>query len=426
LDDDDHESEKARVKFVLAQIGARRGYAVPAILEKARMLERFYTDISGDIGLGRFLATTAFLPVGGKPARRLAGRRLPENIRAKTTTFPGISVIHALRRMFVRHDPVASFREASRFSDALGHAMVRCGFGDATHFYSMLGECSPLLVEAKRRGLPIVSEVYIPLSTARILAEERKKFPGWEPDVPNFETIQREVGAENVLLEFSDYFICSCESVRDDLVANWDIEIERTVVVPYGVPEHWFQMEPHPICGRVLFAGTADLRKGIHYFAMAAEKLVETGHRYEFRVAGNVAPSVANQKLCRHLAFLGRILREEMTREFAAADVFVLPSLADASAGVTYEALACGVPVITTLETGSVVRDGIEGRIIPSRDPQALADAISEIVEDRQKREGMAAAARERARDFTWHRYGERLIGALRSFAAAEHGLARR
>ena len=66
------------------------------------------------------------------------------------------------------------------------------------------------------------------------------------------------------------------------------------------------------------------------------------------------------------------------------------------------------------------MRDGIEGRIIPSRDPQALAEAIAEIVEDRQKREDMARAARNRARDYTWERYGERLVAALKSFATGK------
>ena len=84
------------------------------------------------------------------------------------------------------------------------------------------------------------------------------------------------------------------------------------------------------------------------------------------------------------------------------------------SAETTYEALACGVPVVTTPEAGSVVRDGIDGRIVPSRDPEALANAIAEIVEDRQKRERMSRAARDRAHDYTWERYGERLLAALR------------
>src|SRR5262249_8505924 len=169
--------------------------------------------------------------------------------------------------------------------------------------------------------------------------------------------------------------------------------------------------------GRILFAGTADLRKGIHYLAMAAEKLLEHGLHYEFRVAGDVERSVANQRQCRYLTFLGRVPRAEMSREFASADLFVLPALAEGSAEATYEALACGVPVVTTREAGSIGRDGIEGRIIPSLNAEALANAIAEIVDDRQKRERLSRAARERARDYTWARYGQRLLEALKCFA---------
>ena len=71
------------MKFIVAQIGARRGYAVPAILEKAGMLERFYTDITGDVALGRFFSAVGALPFLGQSPRRLMGRRLPRHIRAK-------------------------------------------------------------------------------------------------------------------------------------------------------------------------------------------------------------------------------------------------------------------------------------------------------------------------------------------------------
>jgi len=110
------------VKFIVAQIGARRGYAVPAILEKAGMLERFYTDITGDIGLGELFSAAAVLPLLGRPARRLAGRRLPGNIRAKTTTFPGISLTHGLRRAFTKHDPTAPVVRPPAFRMRLGAA----------------------------------------------------------------------------------------------------------------------------------------------------------------------------------------------------------------------------------------------------------------------------------------------------------------
>jgi glycosyltransferase involved in cell wall biosynthesis len=409
------------MKFIVAQIGARRGYAVPAILEKAGMLERFYTDITGDLDLGKVLSAGAVLRFPDNPAPRLAGRRLPPSIRAKTTTFPGLSLVHALRHLANRRAPAADFRESMRFSSALGRAMARCGFGEATHMYSMLGECSPLFAAGKQRGLTIITEIYIPLSTERIVAEERRNFPDWEPDIPDFAAIRRERGRENAVLKLTDFAICPSEATRDDLVQNFAFPRERTAVVPYGVDPELFSVRNEPVRGRVLFAGTAELRKGIHYFALAGEKLVTRGLRYEFRVAGGVQRSVANQKQCRYLTFLGRVARAEMAREFAAADLFVLPSLAETGPEVNYEALACGVPVVTTPEARAIVRDGIEGRIVPARDPELLANAIVEIIEDREKRDRMARASRERARGFTWARYGERLVSALKSFAAGEN-----
>ena len=185
-------------------------------------------------------------------------------------------------------------------------------------------------------------------------------------------------------------------------------------MVPYGMNQKWLELEPKPRRGRVLFVGTADLRKGIHYLAMAAEKLTGRGLNYEFRVAGNVTDQVRSQPACRHLNFLGRVPRDRIHKEFQQADVFVLPSLAEGSAEVTYEAIAAGVPVVTTRAAGSVARDAIEGRIVPERDPEALADAIEQIVEDRAARDRMAHAARERARDYTWERYGKRLVTALK------------
>ena len=113
------------MKFIVAQIGARRSYAVPAILEKAGMLERFYTDVTGDSSVAGWLP--------GRGAERLAGRRLPDNVRPLTTTFPRLSLSHALRRKVRSLRQDAAFRESVRFSDALGQAITRRGFGEATH-----------------------------------------------------------------------------------------------------------------------------------------------------------------------------------------------------------------------------------------------------------------------------------------------------
>src|SRR5205085_947328 len=114
----------------------------------------------------------------------------------------------------------------------------------------------------------------------------------------------------------------------------------------------WLDLRPQPKAGRVLFAGTAELRKGIHYFAMAAETLALRGRKYEFRVAGNVSARIMSQSACKYLTFLGRVPLDRIADEFVNADVLVLPSLAEGSAEVTYQALGAGVPVITTHAAG--------------------------------------------------------------------------
>lgn len=401
--------------FICVQMGARRGYAVPAILHDAGLLDRFYTDICGDVGLGRSSARLSNLPVVGARFARLGGRKLPEPIRGKTQTFARAVLWHTLRLAAVASNAEAGFREQLRFDDDISKAMISAGYGSAKHIYSMFGEGGLFIMEGRKRGLSVASEVYIALSANRIIQSERREHAGWEPDLPDFEPSWRVSPAGEALLECTDRFLCPSDVVRDDLVANWGVARSATVVVPYGVDPAWLTLEPRSVRGRILFAGSAGLRKGVHYFAMAADKLAARKRRYEFRVAGDVSERVREQPLCRNLTLLGRVPRGRVRAEFQQADVFVLPSLAEGSAEATYEALAAGLPVITTRAAGSVVRDGIDGRIVPERDPDALANAIEEIVEDRPLRDRMALAARARARDFTWHRYGKKLLGALAS-----------
>ena len=404
------------MRFVVVQIGARHGYAVPAILEKAGMLERFYTDMTADVGFGRWIMKCAPLMGFRKAAMRLAGRRVPDSIRTKTTTFARPGFWFACHRVLGKSDAAARFRHQLSWSRALGSAMVRRGFGNATHLYSMLGECGPVLAESNRRGLTVVTEIYILLSTERILKREHDFFPDWDSPPVDLDAVRREFPGEAQLLLRTDFAICPSDAVRQDFEINFGFPLGRSAVVPYGLDSGWLAGPARPVRGRLLFVGTACLRKGIHYLAIAAEHLRAKGRNYEFRIAGDVAPQIANHPKTKHLTFLGRISRSLLGREYATADAFVLPSLAEGSAEAIYEALAAGLPVITTAAAGSVVRDGLDGRIVPQSSPPALAQAIEQIIEDQPLRTRMAASARQRARDYTLERYSERLLATLSSF----------
>jgi glycosyltransferase involved in cell wall biosynthesis len=254
------------------------------------------------------------------------------------------------------------------------------------------------------------------LSAEKILAQERLRFPEWESPAPDLDAIRGEFPEQKALLTDTNFAVCPAERVRRNLEENFAIALSRSALVPYGVDRKWFKLPLSPQSGRVLFVGTAGLRKGIHYLAKAAELLAGKGRKYEFRIAGDLTPKIKQQPECRHLNFVGRIPHGAIQAEYAQADVFVLPSLAEGSAEASYEALAAALPVITTEAAGSVVRDGIEGLIVPERDPVALAAAIERIVENRNLRAKMSSAARTRARDYTLERYGDRLIAALKGF----------
>jgi len=314
-----------------------------------------------------------------------------------------------------RSEPSARFREQLRSSREFGLAASRRGFGGATHVYSMMGECGPMIGAAKEHGLTVAMEFYILLSTERIVAEEQRRFAQWEPTPIDFESIRSEFPEQLELLRHVDYAVCPSEMVCHDLKEHFGFREGRSAVVPYGVDADWLKLAGDPAVGRVLFVGTAGLRKGIQYVAAAAKLLKNRGRKYEFRIAGDVPQRIGRMEECRELTFLGRVPRNSIQGEFTRADVFVLPSLAEGSAESTYEALAAGVPVITTLSCGSVVRHGVDGWIVGERDAVGLANAIESVVEDRQLRAAMSRAARAGARDFTMERYGQRLIAALQA-----------
>ncbi len=299
--------------------------------------------------------------------------------------------------------------------------MARAGYGSATHIYSMLGECAPFLIEGSRRGLKVVSEVYIPLSTERLLAQERRDFPDWEPDVPDFAAIRRQALQEDVLLTRSDHFICPSPAVQDDLVANFGISRDRTSLVPYGVHRDWLSVEARPERGRILFVGEPNLRKGIHYFGMAVERLIASGYRYQFRVAGEVTRrGRATTALSKPRLSRPRAPRRASTRSSPrrTCSCCLRSPRARQRRPTRRSRRAC--PWSPRRQLGPWCATASKGGSLPERDPFALADAIAEIVEDRDKRARMSVAARERARDYTWERYGERLVGALRSLRAVD------
>lgn len=141
----------------------------------------------------------------------------------------------------------------------------------------------------------------------------------------------------------------------------------------------------------------------------------------EFRMVGPIdIQSEVRDQLAKSVELTGPIPRGEMRAQFEWADVFYLPSLCEGSATACYEALAAGLPVICTENTGSVVRHGIDGYIVSIRDIEDTTEILRHFSGSPAMLLRMSDNARESARDYTVQRYGERLLKALSELSMGE------
>ncbi|MBK6741983.1 MAG: glycosyltransferase family 4 protein [Hydrogenophilales bacterium] len=245
--------------------------------------------------------------------------------------------------------------------------VIQRGLGNADGVYTFNGAGLELMQYARSRGLRTVMEQTIaPMEIERqLLAEEQKIFPGWQEPEPDDEYVRAYIAREQAEWCEADVILCGSEFVREGIAACGG-PVERCVVVPYGLAKNHFgsvpTRSPHNGPLRVLTVGAVGLRKGSPYVLEAAKLLKG---RASFRMVGPLGfTTKINDNLSGHIELVGPVPRASIQDHFAWADIFLLPSLCEGSATVTYEALANGLPVICTPNTGSIVRDGIEGAIL--------------------------------------------------------------
>jgi alpha-maltose-1-phosphate synthase len=165
---------------------------------------------------------------------------------------------------------------------------------------------------------------------------------------------------------------------------------------------------------RLLFAGHIGIRKGAYYLLEAARQAAIPD--VQVVLLGNIEGDGKWLEKYRDLLVHHRHLpHPEIPAIFATAHIYVFPSLHEGSTVSIYEAMAAGLPVITTPNSGSVVRDGTDGFIVPVRDIAALKDRIERLYNDATLREAMGRNAAAHAVDYSWDAYSRRIGGILGS-----------
>jgi len=188
---------------------------------------------------------------------------------------------------------------------------------------------------------------------------------------------------------------------------------DKVAVIPYGARAENFMPADPPRDEpglRLLFVGHFGMRKGAWYLLEAMARLKHLRGLNLTIIGKQTVAARYLAPVASMVQTLAHTPREQMPAIYHGADALVLPSLFEGSAGATYEALASGLPVITTPNAGSVVRDGVDGFIVPMRDVGALAERIERLYGDADLRGAMSQAARSRALEFSWERYQQECV----------------
>ena len=171
--------------------------------------------------------------------------------------------------------------------------------------------------------------------------------------------------------------------------------------------------------GRVLFAGSLSLRKGVHYLKEAADLIQRIDPGIAFVFAGEVRPEVRALMGGANIELLGQVSRERLAQEYLKADLFAFPSLAEGSAGTALEALAAGLPLVATRSAGVDFVDGEAGILVGERRPEQLAEAILKIVHDRALRHHLSEGAKQHTRSYGMAEWQKKFCDNLRMVGAA-------
>ena len=251
----------------------------------------------------------------------------------------------------------------------------------------------------------------------KFVAEESEREPTFASTLPDMNAVpawvEQQLDAE---CDLADKIVVGSGFARDSFIFE-GIPADKLTVVPYGVDLSLFSPQSAEIHAgdgfRVLFVGQIGQRKGISYLLKAYDRF--RGGGTSLTLVGNFYGSQEPIRRYRKLfQYVPNVPRVQLADIYRQSDVFVFPTLIEGLPLVVLEAMASGLPVIVTPNgSGEIVRDGVDGFVVPIRDADAIVDRLEYLRANPQVRNEMGRNARERALTFTWDAYQARVVEAL-------------
>ncbi len=250
------------------------------------------------------------------------------------------------------------------------------------------------------------------------------------------------IEGERIVLKAADRIIAATQAELAQLQWLYQVEIRKISIIPPGVDLGHFYPIPKdeameyigvPPCEQMLlFVGRIEPLKGVDTLIKALAIMRQQGVYVCLSVIGGEGEDsleTANSEMARLkvmrteagvddlVTFLGKRDQDTLAYYYSAAEAVVMPSFYELFGMVALEAMACGTPVVASQVGGLafLVQDGITGFTVPVDDPQALADRLTELVQNRELRQRMSSQAAAIAHNFGWEQIARRILAVYES-----------
>ncbi len=265
------------------------------------------------------------------------------------------------------------------------------------------------MLQLQREGFPLVTTVHHPVTSDLRIAlgaaprwHERLLIRRWH----SFLGMQKKVVKQlRNVVTVSD---CS----RQDIARDFGLQPAGISLVYNGIDTDTFRPLPQVqrLPMRLMATASADAPlKGVRYLLRAYAKLLQQFPELELLMVSKPQPGGRTERLVAKLGltdkvkFVSGISTQEMVHYYAQASIAIVPSVYEGFGLPAGEAMACGVPVVST--NGGALPEvvGEAGVIVPAKSVDALADAIGDLLADEQRRIELSAAGRQRILEkFSW------------------------
>ena len=159
---------------------------------------------------------------------------------------------------------------------------------------------------------------------------------------------------------------------------------------------------------KILFTGSFEIRKGAEYILKSIIALNQRGLDYQLVVVGTVTQLLINKYAdnLKNIKFIGHVPQDELKAYLSDADVYLFPSLGEGCASSAMEAMAAGLPIIATEESGLPIVHDRNGIVIPAKDDESIISALIQLDSDQKLRETLGKnAATTISKQYTWSKY---------------------